>query len=305
MLRKLVLLGIGLFFLLVLPLAAQEIPFKVAASIPPLCDLVKQVGGERVEVIQLVPNGFNPHAYEPTPREIRNMLEAKGIFLIGLGLDTAFERLLRRVDETKPVYFPSESLEFLHAEDHHHHEEEEHEEEGEGEFTDPHVWISLRNAVIMVDNIARFLSELDPEGSSLYVARARDYQEKLRTLDSWFQEKIAGVPNRGFVTSHNAWSYLSRDYDLRLLGVIEKAPEREPTPQELQELITVMEKENVRVIFVEPQFNQKIAQVLAAETGAKLLVLDPLGSFPDLPYLTLMEQNLSQILEGFTAHAEN
>ena len=303
MLRLGVVFSLLLVFLLVPILGAREIPLTVAASIPPLCDLVKQVGGERVAVVQLVPNGFNPHAYEPTPREVQAMAQAEAVFLVGLGFDTAFEKLLRGVDRQKPIYFVSEGIEVLYGEDHHHHDEEEEHHEEDGKFPDPHVWVSLRNAMVMVENIARFLSEIDPEGSSLYRESAAAYREKLRELDTRFQSAIGKVENRRFVVSHNAWSYLARDYNLVLSGVIEKAPDREPTPQELRELITTMRSKKIRVIFVEPQFNQKIAQTLAQETGSVLLTLDPLGSFPDLPYLELMEKNLSRILEGFTAHA--
>jgi len=294
-------IALPLFMMLVLALppilGAREIPFPVAVSIPPLCDLVKQVGGERVTVVQLIPNGFNPHAYEPTPREVQAMSQAEAVFLVGLGFDTAFEKLLRGVDRQKPIYFASEGIEILYGEDHHHHDGEE------GKFPDPHVWMSLRNAMVMVENIARFLSEIDPQGSSFYQKNAQAYREKLRELDIRFRSAIEKVENRRFIASHNAWSYLARDYALILSGVIEKAPDREPTPQELRELITTMRNEKVGVIFVEPQFNQKIAQTLAQETGGVLLTLDPLGSFPDLPYLELMEKNLSQIIEGFTAHA--
>ncbi|MGQ9474103.1 MAG: metal ABC transporter substrate-binding protein [Candidatus Caldatribacteriaceae bacterium] len=300
-----------LILLLSFPLHSQEIPFKVAASIAPLCDLVSQVGGERVQVVQLIPNGFNPHAYEPTPQEVREMAEAKAVFLIGLGIDSIFARLLQNIDAQKPLFEVNENLEILILEEgHHHHGEEEYEEEGEdyseGEkgYPDPHIWVSVRNAQIMVDNIARYLGEIDPEGREIYLQRAQNYKKRLQALDEWFAKEMEQIPNRFFVTSHNAWSYLARDYNLKLKGVIEKAPERETTPQELQELILLMKRENIRVIFVEPQFNQKIAQLLAQETESVLLELDALGSFPEIPYLELMEKNFSQILKGFTSHGQ-
>ncbi|MGC8778245.1 MAG: metal ABC transporter substrate-binding protein [Candidatus Caldatribacteriaceae bacterium] len=288
--RFMVWLGAVLLLFLPLPLGALEVPFKVAASIPPLCNLVKQVGGERVEVVQLVPNGFNPHVYEPTPRDIQQMLEARAVFLVGLGIDSVLERVLRGVDAEKTIFWLNEGIEVL---------------QDENGYPDPHIWMSLRNAQIIVENIARSLSTIDPQGSSFYQSRARAYQSELQTLDVWFAKEIVRVENRGFIASHNAWSYLARDYGLHLKGVIERAPEREPTPQELQELIKAMKSENIRVVFAEPQFNQKIAQVLAQETGSTILMLDPLGRFPELPYTELMRQNLTQILKGFTTHAQN
>lgn len=302
---KLILLITTLTLFLGLPLNSQEIPFKVAASIAPLCDLVYQVGGERVQVSQLIPNGFNPHAYEPTPKEVREMAEVKAVFLIGLGIDSTFARLLQNIDAQKPLFEVNENLEILALEEGHdsHHEKEAHSG-GEKSYPDPHIWMSLRNAQIIVDNIARQLSEIDPEGRGIYIERAQNYKKRLQALDEWFTKEMEPISNRAFVASHNAWSYLARDYNLKLKGVIEKAPEREPTPQELQELILLMKRENIRVIFVEPQFNQKIAQLLAQETKSIILELDALGGFPQIPYLELMQKNLSQILEGFSSYGQ-
>lgn len=293
MYRFVPILGMLIIFFFISSLGAQETPFTVAASIPPLCDLIKQVGGERVEVIQLVPNGFNPHTYEPTPRDIQKITQAQAVFLVGLGFDTAFEKLLQGVDEKKPMVLVSEGLEILYGEG----------KQGET-FPDPHVWLSLRNAQKIVDTIVRHLSIFDPEKSAWYEQQASIYKTKLQELDTWFTDTIKKVKNDGFIASHNAWSYLARDYGLSLRGIIEKAPEREPTPQELRELIKTMKNEGIRVIFVEPQFNQKIAQVLAQEVGGTIIELDPLGTFPDVPYLELMHQNFLQILKGLTINAQ-
>lgn len=293
MCRFVPILGMLIILFLMSSLGAQEVPFTVAASIPPLCDLIKQVGGDRVEVIQLVPNGFNPHAYEPTPRDIQKITQAQAVFLVGLGFDTTFGKLFQGVDKKKPMVLVSEGLEILYGE----------EKQGET-FPDPHVWLSLRNAQKIVDTIVRYLSTFDPEGSTWYEQQASIYKEKLQELDIWFTDEIKKVKNSGFITSHNAWSYLARDYGLSLRGIIEKAPEREPAPQELRELIKTMKNEGIRVIFVEPQFNQKIAQVLAQESGGTIVELDPLGTFPDMPYLELMHRNFVQILKGLTINAQ-
>ncbi|MEN3187061.1 MAG: metal ABC transporter substrate-binding protein [Atribacterota bacterium] len=292
MFRTIPMLFVVIILFFVVASGAQEAPLTIAASIPPLCDFVKQVGGERVEVIQLVPNGFNPHAYEPTPRDVQKMAQAKVVFLVGLGFDTVFEKLLQGVDETKPVVLVGEGLEILS------------EEEDGKVFPDPHVWVSLRNAQQIVDTITRSLSTLDPERKAWYEERASGYKKKLQQLDAWFVTEIEKMQNRSFVASHNAWSYMARDYGLLLQGVIEKAPEREPTPQELRELIETMNNEGVRVVFAEPQFNQKIAQVLAQETKSTIIELDPLGVFPDTPYLELMQRNFMQILKGLSANTK-
>ncbi len=284
--------------------SAWALPLSVAASIAPLCSLIHEVGGERVKVIQLIPNGANPHAYEPTPGEVKKLEEAQAIFLIGLGFDTMFERLLGDLKKTKAVFSVSEGIEVLTDVFGHSHGEEEGEHEEEDEkvgYPDPHVWVSLRNAQRIVQTITKALTQIDPEGKTVYEENAARYIRRLQELDEYFREKFASLRNRAFVASHNAWSYVARDYGLQLKGVIERAPEREPTPQEIAQLITLMREEGVKMVFAEVQFNQKLAQLLTQETGATIILLDPLGSFPEKPYLELMKQNLTAILQGFTS----
>lgn len=262
----------------------------VAASIPPLCSLIAQVGGERVTVLQLIPNGANPHTYEPTPSDVAKAAQAEAFFLVGLHFDTYLEKIIKAAKrEEAPVFFLSSGLELL----------EDHHEGGNGKEANPHVWLSLRNAQVMLRTIARHLASLDPEGEAVYLENARRYTQILADLDAWFAREIQALPSRSFVATHNSLSYLARDYGLIEVGVLEKAPGYEPTPQELAALVTLMKTKEVRVIVVEPQFSTKAARVLAEETGSVLVSFDPLGSFPDIPYHVLMEENLRKLIDAW------
>lgn len=274
-------------------LGGYVLALTVAASIPPLSSLVAEVGQDRVTVVQLVPNGANPHTYEPTPSDTVKVAQAEAFFLVGLGFDTYLEKIIKAVKgEGAPIYYVSSGLDLLEDEHEGHHEE-----------ANPHVWLSLRNAQVILETIARSLATLDPEGAAFYQENARKYAQVLADLDSWFTEEVSSFPSRAFVATHNSLSYLARDYGLFEAGVLEKAPGYEPTPQELAELVTLMRRENVRVIVVEPQFSAKAAQVLAEETGSTLVSFDPLGSFPDTPYHVLMEQNLKKLAAAWRGKA--
>lgn len=269
----------------------------VAASIPPLASLVAEVGQDRITVVQLVPNGANPHTYEPTPSDAAKVAQAEAFFLVGLGFDTYLEKIIKAVKgERAPIFYVSAGLELLGDEHEDHHEE-----------ANPHVWLSLRNAQVILKTIAQSLAIIDPEGAVFYEENARKYAQILADLDSWFVEEVSSLSSRSFVATHNSLSYLARDYGLFEAGVLEKAPGHEPTPQELAELAILMKRENVRIIVVEPQFSVKAAQVLAEETKSTLVSFDPLGSFPDTPYHVLMEQNLRKLAEAWrgSAHEES
>ncbi|MDI3543627.1 MAG: zinc transport system substrate-binding protein [Candidatus Atribacteria bacterium] len=254
---------------------------QVGVSIAPLCSLVQEVGKDKVEIFQLIPNGASPHTYEPRPSDVRKIEEGQAFFLVGLGLDFFLEEIIKNVAKEKPIFYVYQGIDLIK----------------EGEGVNPHIWISISNAQIMVGNIGKALSTLDPENSGYYETNAQEYIQKLRDLDQWFGEEVKKLSKRSFVAHHSAWDYLARDYRLEIKGVIEKSPEKEPSPRELKNLIEKMKKEDVRVIFTEPQLNQKIAQVLAQETNAQIIILDPLGNFPEKPYLELMRDNLNKISE--------
>lgn len=281
-------LGVLLSVLLLL-FAGAASALTVAASIPPLCSLVAQVGGDRVHVVQLIPNGANPHTYEPTPSDVAKVAQAEAFFLVGLGFDTYLEKIIRATrGEKAKVFFVASGLELLKGGNGDHPEE-----------PNPHVWLSLRNAQKILDTIAQNLALLDPEGEGVFRENARKYAQVLEELDRWFARAVASCPSRSFVATHNSLSYLARDYGLLEAGVLEKAPGYEPTPQELAALVALMREKGIRVIVVEPQFSAKSAQVLAEETGSRLVVFDPLGSFPDTPYHVLMEENLKRLIEAW------
>ncbi|HOQ51759.1 MAG TPA: metal ABC transporter substrate-binding protein [Candidatus Atribacteria bacterium] len=255
---------------------------SIGVSIAPLCSLVQEVGKDKVEIFQLIPNGADPHTYEPRPSDVRKIEEGQAFFLVGLGLDFFLEEIIKNVAEGKPIFYLYQGINLIK----------------EGEGANPHIWLSLPNAQIMVKNISQALSTLDPENSAYYERNAGEYIQKLAELDHWFREKVQNLRQRSFVAQHPAWDYLARDYNLELKGVIEKSPGKEPSPRELKNLIEEMRKEDIRVIFAEPQLNQKIAQVLAQETNAQVVLLDPLGYFPEKPYFELMRENLNKILEA-------
>ena len=147
-------------------------------------------------------------------------------------------------------------------------------QESEDEI-DPHIWISLRNAAVQVNNICSGLIEVDSQNKDFYIKNRDAYLEKLKALDEELNRTFAGKKNKIFIVHHPAWTYFARDYDLSQVPLMEN--EKEPGPKYLGEVIDLARKNNITTIFVEPEYNPKSAEVIAREMNASIVTLDPLA----------------------------
>jgi len=162
----------------------------------------------------------------------------------------------------------------------------------------PHVWLDPILAKKMAHNIERGLEQVDPENKVYYRENLRRLKAKLDALDKEIKERIGGIKDKRAVVFHPAWDYFARRYKIQIVGVVEKSPGKSPTPRDIAAIVKQIKRYKVKVIFVEPQFNPKAAQVIAREAGVKLAVLDPLGSSKE-DYFKLMRKNLKAIEEAF------
>jgi len=232
---------------------------SAVTTIAPLASLVSAVGRDRVRVAVVVPSGAEPHSYEPTPSQMKEIANADIYIMNGAGLEFWMEKVLS-VNEDMLVVDSSKGVELLSQ---------------DAEHTDPHIWMSLENAAIQVENICNGLIQLDPQNRGYYLENRDDFLQELRALDRELNQTFAARENKTFIVYHPAWSYFARDYGLLQLPIMEE--EKEPGPKYLAELIDIARKNNITTIFVEPQFNPKAAEVIAREMNATIVVLDPLA----------------------------
>ena len=232
---------------------------KVAATIAPLADLVKAVGGDRVDVTVVVPPGAEPHTFEPTPSLMVKLSQADLYVMNGAGLEFWMDQLLQSSGNLR-IVDSSLGIELLQE---------------DGKETNPHIWLSLRNAAIQVENICSGLSDLDPDSRDYYIQNREDYLSKLHALDEQFNRSFSNVSTPVFIVHHPAWSYFARDYSLEQIPLLEE--EKEPGPRYLSQVIDLARERNITTVFVEPQFNPKAAEVIAREMSARLISLDPLA----------------------------
>jgi len=296
---------------------ADKIP--VVASIVPLGDFCRQLGGERVAVRVLIPPGASPHVFEPPPSVVARAGKARLFVYIGASLEPWAEKLLRsRGTENLEVVEAAQGLPLItEAGEHHrgeapregHHKqkpdvgtEKAHDEhEGHSHAAgNPHVWLDPVLAQDICRRISAALIRLDPGHRQEYETRRQRYLQELEDLHQEIQKRVSSFRVREFVCFHPAFSYLARRYGLREAGVIELSPGREPTPRHLQKIVAAIKAHGIRVVFAEPQLSPRIAAVIAREAGAKVLLIDPVGGRPPYgdDYLRLMRYNLSILAEA-------
>jgi len=260
----------GLSILVVIALAAllcgcispEELPsgkINVVTTIAPQRELIKSVGKDFVNITVLVPPGAEPHTFEPTPSQMRAVADADLYIMNGAGLEFWMDRLLQ-VNKKMVVVDTSKGIDLVW--------------ESGGE-ADPHIWLSLRNAVVQLDNIYQGLVQVDPANRDFYLKNKEEYVQKLQSLDAELNQSFSNAHRKIFVVHHPAWTYFARDYNLDQVPLMEN--EKEPGPKYLGEVIDLARKNNITAIFVEPEFNPKVAEVIAKEMNASIIDLDPLA----------------------------
>ncbi|SHN82519.1 metal ABC transporter substrate-binding protein [Desulfitobacterium chlororespirans] len=289
----------------------------VITSISPLADLIKNVGGESIQVISLVPTGSDPHTYEPTPEAVRQVTGAKLFFANGVGQEAYLEKLITNSqNKDLRTVILADGLNILGIKDHHDEHESDHEEEGahdedeihrEGDGHDhsqgnPHLWLDVKNAQHYVEHIRDALIETYPQDQESFKANAENYLRELEALDQWIQEQILTIPqeNRNLIVYHDAWVYYTERYGLTVLRPVVHGDESEPSAKDYAQLIELIKEHQVKAIFGEVGFNTKLVLQLAQETGIKVvedLYNDTLGVTPETDsYIEIMKHNTTAIV---------
>lgn len=281
-----------------LPAMAQSPEkLKVVATFSILGDLVRNVGGDRVEITTLVgPNG-DAHVYSPTPADGRRLTEAKIVFTNGLKFEGWIDRLVKssgtkaaRIEAAKGVK-PLEGEEEGHGHNHGH----AHGHEG----VDPHAWQSIGNAKIYVANIRDALIAADAGGKAAYEANATAYLAKLDALDAEAKNLAAKIPadRRKIITSHDAFRYFEEAYGIEFVSPQGVSTEAEASAKDVAKIIQQIKREKIGAIFVENVSDARLMERIAKETGAKIgerVYSDALSdqSGPAGTYIDMMRHNI-------------
>lgn len=257
---------------------------RVAVSISPLADFVRQVGGDRLEVELMVPPGASVELYEPTPRQIQFVSQARVLVLNGLGLEFWADNVTRGSGNSNLlVVDTSEGLKGLIK-------------SREGGGSNPHIWLDPTKARVQVEHVRDALTRVDPAGTEEYRTRAANFIDQLNVLDQDLADRIKTWRYKQFIAFHPAWLYFAEHYGLEQVASIEEFPGKEPSPQYLAQVSSLARSLNARAIFAEPGLSPRAAQAIASEAGKEVLILDDLGGVQGrASYLELMRHNVDQI----------
>jgi zinc/manganese transport system substrate-binding protein len=269
-------------------------------------DLVRNVGGERVEVDTLVPAGADPHGHEPRPSDAVALSEAELVVRSGGDLDEWLDDLIDNAGGDAAEVSLVDSVETI--EGGHSRAEEEHAEE-EAEELDPHWWQDPGNAILATEAIRDALTQADPDGRRAYERNARSYINELRSLDEEIERCMQRVPaeKRKLVTTHDALGYFAERYDVEVIGSVipSLSTQAQPSAKDVDALVEQIEDEGVEAIFPEAAVSQRLEQAISRESGAEVggeLWTDSLGGEGSgaKTYLDAMRANANALAEGMS-----
>lgn len=265
------------------------------ATFSVLSDLVKNVGGDRVDVITLVGPDGDVHVYSPTPADARAIATARAVVVNGLGLEGWLNRLIA-VSGAAPVIVASAGVKPRQTA-----RDGANQRTSDQMTTDPHAWQSIANAKIYVANIRDGLSGADPAGKDIYDANAESYLAKLDALETEVREAIAKIPpdRRKIITTHAAFGYFGNEYGIRFIAPEGISTDVAPSAKDVATIIAQIKRQKIPAVFMENITDPRLMRQIAKETGAAIggtLYSDALSG-PDGPastYIDMMRHNVSE-----------
>lgn len=289
-------------------LAANKL--KVVASFSILADLVKNVGGDRVDVTTLVGPDGDAHVFSPSPADAKKVAAAKLVFVNGLGFEGWLDRLVKASRSRANVIVVSKGVKPLRRDDGYD------RKGGTGKAShghdhgdiDPHAWQSLANAKIYVDNIRNALIKADPAGEAVYEANAAAYLAKLDGVEKAVRQAIARIPadRRKIITTHDAFGYFGSAYGIDFIAPQGVSTDSEASARDVAKIITQIRKQKIPAVFLENVSDPRLVKRIADETGAKIggtLYSDALSkpSGPAPTYIDMMRNNVREISKALTS----
>jgi ABC-type Zn uptake system ZnuABC Zn-binding protein ZnuA len=279
------------------PAAAPGAP-KVLAVETFLADIAQNVAGDRLTVEALMPIGVDPHAFEPTPTDIRKAAESQVLIANGAGFESFLQKLLENAGGERLIIEAAAGLTSRQPQN--------------GELldadhggNDPHFWLDPIKVIKYAENIRDGLSQIDPAGKDVYVKNAEAYVGKLRELDAWITGQVDQVPEarRLLVTNHESLGYFADRYGFRVVGTVipSVSTGASPSAQQLAQLVDRLRATKAPAVFLETGANAQLADQLAAETGITVVtdlythsVTEPGGVAPT--YIEMMRQNVRKVV---------
>lgn len=242
---------------------------RVVVTILPQAEFIEKIAGDKVSITTMVPPGASPHTYEPRPSQMKEVTKAEMFAKVGTGLD--FELVwMPKIIETNSNMLIVNSSEGIHLI-----EMGAHDNEYQLGGKDPHVWLSPKRAIIMVENLYEGLVKIDPGNKEYYTKNKDVYINSLKELDSTIMQTFSGLKTKKFMVYHDSWGYLAYDYGLEQIPIQKEG--KEPTPEGIATLIDQARENNITIIFASPEFEIQTAKTISEEIDGTVILISPLA----------------------------
>jgi zinc transport system substrate-binding protein len=270
----------ALLLFLSLQLFAYAKPI-VLVSILPQHTFVQKIAQDKVDIHLMVKPGSSPHSYEPKPSQMVALSNADLYFSIGVEFENVWIDRFKAQNPTLPFVDISEGIQKIAIGTHHHHDAHDHADHHhhahEEQSLDPHTWTAPKNVKIMAHNIYNTLAKLDPENKSFYKTNLDLFIAEIEATDAQIRSLLQDLPDQStFLVFHPSWGYFAAEYNLEQVAV--EVDGKSPKPKDIMRIIKEAKEENARVIFAQPEFSDKSAQIIAKESGIKVLKISPLNA---------------------------
>lgn len=245
----------------------------ITVTMEPQRYFTNKIAGDKFSVVSMVPKGSSPESYDPTPSQLVSLSKSEAYLRIGyIGFEQSwFERLIDNAPHIL-VFDTSVGINLIHDAHHHKHVDDGHHHSLSG--VDPHIWSSAVNAQKIATNTCKALCVLDKQNETYYIQKCDEFKKEIKAVDDSIRKILVGA-DKSFMIYHPALTYFARDYGLHQICIEEGG--KEPSPAQLRDLIQTCKKEKVRVIFVQQEFDMNNANVIAKETGTRVVQINPLS----------------------------
>ncbi|EFV74651.1 metal ABC transporter substrate-binding protein [Cytobacillus pseudoceanisediminis] len=287
---------------------ADDEKLKIYTTIFPLQNFSEKIGGEFVEVENIVPTGSDAHSFEPTTKTMIKIAEGDAFIYLGTGIEGFADAVISAVkNEDTAIVKASEGTPLIGAqkspEDEHEVENDEAHAGEEGEV-DPHVWLDPGRSVQLAENIKNALIKIDPSQQDYFEKNFQALKADLETVDSNFESMVNESKNKTFIVAHSAYGYWEDAYGLKQIGISGLSPSAEPSQKQLEEIIKTAENAELDYILFEQNVENRVAEVIKRELGAETLTLHNLESLTEEDiqnnedYISLMNKNIETLKQA-------
>ena len=276
-------------------------PLNVVVTIPVLKDLAEQVGGPYVRVTSLLKGYENEHTYAPKPSDLVAVRNAHLLFEVGLGLEVWVASLVKSAGRSSLTVITTSQGIGLIADDHE--AETDHQAMARHTGGNPHVWLDPENAVSMMRHITEAFVKADPDHAQAFRDNQAAYLKRLDQLRVELTERVRRLADKRFIAHHPAWPYFARRFGFEIVGTIQSQSVSEPSAVQIQHLIKTIKTQRIKAVVSEIQLSQRLPELLARETGARVVVLTTLpGGLPRTDtYLDMLRYNVLQLANALEA----